>query len=131
MSETYKVVINVQFGGFHLSDQAKAWLFARIDPRQWLIKKGFVVKPEETNEELMNRIIWDFSSTENRTDPLLIACVEALGENAGLQGISTLHVHEWDRSFGREYIISEYDGNEHVEHPWTSYYNSVSFEDQP
>ena len=132
MTTTYKVVINIQFGGFHLSDQAKAWFFSSgIDPKDWLTKRGFPIKDEETTEQLMDRVIWDMSYSENRTNPILIACVEALGENAGLKGVSTLYVHEWDRSFGREYIISEYDGCESVEHPWTAYYNSVSFEDQP
>ena len=132
MTATYKVVINIQFGGFHLSDQAKAWFFASgLDPKAYLIQRGFTVKPDETTEQLMDRVIWDFSYSESRTNPLLIACVEALGENAGMKGISTLHIHEWDRALGREYIISEYDGSESVGHPWTSFYNTVPFEDQP
>lgn len=88
----HKIVINTCYGGFGLSDEAIEWLESRgVDDTYEL----------------------------SRHDPLLVECVETLGEKANDQ-FSRLAVIEIE---GNLYQIEEYDGWESVKTPenqeWT------------
>ena len=83
-----KVVYNAKYGGYGLSTDAIQWL-----------KNHFIA--EEDVYEL------------DRHDPLLVQCVEVLGEKAN-DDFSYLKVKELK---GSKYIIREYDGWESVIEP--------------
>jgi hypothetical protein len=82
-----KVVINNRYGGFGLSEEALAWL----REHEW----KHCARPEDAP----------------RHDPLLVKCVEALGEKASDRYASLSIVDA-----GCAYRISEYDGLERIEH---------------
>lgn len=84
-----KIVINKCFGGFGLSPEAILWLHERNCP--------FV---EFTD------------SNESRTCPLLVECVEELGEKS-FGACASLKVVEIPD--GVEWTIDEYDGKESIE----------------
>ena len=88
-----KVVHSRRFGGFGLSKKAVEWLIAR----------GVVAKDKYDIERWHDR---------PRHDPMLVACVEALGEEASGQS-AELVIAEVDG----KYRIDEYDGYESVETP--------------
>ena len=94
--ETFKIVINVCFGGFGLSDEAIA---------MWRERKGITADERTTNSDEIER-----------DDADLIAVVEALGsKKAGDCRYSALKVVEvpmWLREKG--WHIEEYDGSEHI-----------------
>lgn len=85
-----KVVINTRYGGFSLSAKALDALAAR---------KG---RPLEELD------IWDL----DRTDPDLVAVVEALGYDAS-GDVASLEIVEVPA--GTLYRIHDYDGNETIE----------------
>lgn len=93
----YKIVINKKYGGLGWSDEA----------RQWLDEHGLWKKyPAHSKEERYLSLMYDIP----RHEPLLVACVEALQEQASRSG-SYLTVKE----VTGPYRILEYDGKETVE----------------
>jgi hypothetical protein len=136
-----KVVINTCFGGFNLSDEAYEWLIANgvkvgkyhEEPRNPKTGLYDIKPPENEGEIIFDRTLtpegtdkitdlmrnppigqryWEsFIDRGNRDWPLLIQCVEALGDKAG--GCSAqLKVIEIPDDV--EYEIDEYDGNENI-----------------
>ena len=90
---TNKVVYNACFGGFGLSEAAKA-RYAEL-----------------TGADVSNYFRWEFT----RHDPALVKVVEELGDAAsGFYG--NLRIAEIE---GSVYRIDEYDGSESVETPDT------------
>lgn len=94
MSQTYKVVINSSYGGFGLSQEAKARL-------------------KELGQEYDE---WRIT----RHDPILIQVIEELGSDRASGNHAQLKIVE---IVGRTYRIEEYDGMESVVTPnieeWT------------
>lgn len=83
---SHKIVINTCYGGFGLSSEAIEWLESR--------------GANDTYEL-------------SRHDPLLVECVETLGEKAN-SPYSRLAVIEIE---GNLYRVEEYDGKEWIEQP--------------
>lgn len=136
-----KVVINVCFGGFGLSDAAYEWMASKGVPVRKYVKQErgedglFLDQPANDGEVIFDRDLtplgedslndiyhqykphgiqnryWDCWTRENRTHPLVIACVEELGEaaNGRCAELKVIEIPD-----GVEWEISEYDGNEHV-----------------
>ena len=84
----HKVVINVSYGGFDLSEEAYKLLAAR---------KGV--------EQIRDIELID------RHDPDLVAVVEELGCQRASGDFATLYIEEIE---GNQYNINEYDGSETV-----------------
>lgn len=89
-----KVVINSCFGGFHLSEKALDFM-------------GITDEEERYDFEFC----WE---CDRRSDPRLIAVVEALGEEAANDGTYT-HLKIVEIPDDIDWYISEYDGWESVE----------------
>lgn len=84
-----KLVINSNFGGFSLSQEAK----------EWLLRKGMSIDQ-----------ICDLEEHGNRANKLLVECVETLGSSAN--GFwASLTVVEYEE---QPYYIQEYDDAESV-----------------
>lgn len=93
--DTFKIVINICFGGFGLSDSAIAMYRER---------KGITADERAT-----------YVDEIDRDDVDLIAVVEALGDKAGDDRYAQLKVVEvpmWLKEKG--WSIEEYDGSEHI-----------------
>lgn len=90
-----KVVYNACYGGFSLSAEARDWLIAR----KWAFADSL---PEPYNGSV-------YAHDLPRHDPVLVECVEALGDRAGGQ-CANLAIATVDRA----YEITEYDGYETV-----------------
>lgn len=115
-----KVVINVCYGGFSLSDKGI---------QRYLELKGIETFPEKTKHSFSMlyylspktgdekadayRNIWDKTDIE-RFDPTLVQVVEELGESAN-GPVAKLQVV--DIPTGTLYRINEYDGFESIEYP--------------
>lgn len=85
-----KVVINKCYGGFSISDEAVEWLKAKgVDDAR----------------------TYGYCGDSYRDDPLLVACVEALGSKANGH-CAELKVVEIPSDV--EWQIEEYDGMEHI-----------------
>lgn len=84
-----KLVINSDFGGFSLSEEAV----------KWLLEKGMTMEQ-----------IYDLEDHENRANKLFVECVETLGSSAN-GFCATLKVVEIEE---QPYYIQEYDGAESV-----------------
>ena len=87
-----KIAINRDYGGFSLSEEAKKWL-------------GDCDKIE-------------YDSTENRTNPRLIACIEELGAKANGRCADIKIVEIPDRCLV-DWEIDYYDGYETVKAAYT------------
>lgn len=84
-----KIALSYTWKGFHLSDEAKAWLLERnfgVEYRANVKRPNCAKSDEEWNEFT----IWDLfdevkygNLNKLREDPLLIKCIETLGEKAG------------------------------------------------
>jgi len=134
-----KVVINVCFGGFGLSDEAYEELIKLgIPVRKYEPEKrgedGRYIRPENNkgqiifdreltpeNEDecpdlyrkghgILGRY-WESWLDDDRTNPLLVQTVEKLGEKANGRCAELKIVEIPD---GTEYTIEEYDGWEHI-----------------
>ena len=112
-----KVVINNVYGGYALSDAAILWM-ADNGGLPLMIDEGF--DPDNPKSGM-----YLFHAAAFRSLPLLVECVEALGEaasgNHGWEANRTdasLSVYTWDAVFGVEYKIEERYGMETVTHPW-------------
>ena len=93
-----RVVINTCYGGFSLSDEACEWL-------------------EDHGLEIESAYY-----PGSRNHPLLIQCVEELGNEASGM-FSNLMIEEFE---GDLYHINEYDGKEWVETPNTTNWNNIN-----
>ena len=105
-----KVVINVCFGGFSLSDKAIL---------RYIELSGKEIK--ETNNSYIGLTVFTTDGDEyncykpfsdNRTDPLLVQVVEELGDEADGR-CAELRVVEIPDNV--EWEIDDYDGNESIE----------------
>ena len=112
-----KCVINNVYGGYALSDAAILWMAAH-GGLPLMIDEGYEPDDIESGRYL-------FHADALRSLPLLVECVEALGEAAsGNHGWevnrtdASLSVYVWDAEFGVEYRIEESHGMETVTHPW-------------
>ena len=94
--ETFKIVINICFGGFGLSDEAIAMYRER---------KGIAADERDT-----------YADELARDDADLIAVVEALGSKKAGDGrysqLKVVEVPMWLREKG--WTIEEFDGSEHI-----------------
>lgn len=94
----FKVVINADYGGFKISEEAVEWLRNEgADPAQVVFIDEFV---------------GGWTGLE-RHDPLLVRCVETLGERANGR-YAALEVRLIKQPL---YRIREYDGAESIEEP--------------
>lgn len=94
-----KIALNKSYGGFGLS-----WSAA-----QWLADKG-LVEAVRYLKEYTEETHYNFDPEIPRHHPLLIECIETLGEEAG----SDLEINTIE---GNRYRIEEYDGLEWVVTP--------------
>ena len=128
-----KVAINKCFGGFGLSPKATLWLWERGEksigtpikeyysmshPEQDLKKwRGYLASNMKPNGSAFLTVFSPDESTVlnardiERTSPLLIECVETLGEDANGWAAELSIVEIPD---GTEWEIDEYDGTEHI-----------------
>ena len=106
-----KVVYNACFGGFGLSRKAI----------ERLAELGNEDAIEQVNEGLDDDKETFFIHDTPRHDPLLVQVVEELGNDADGR-YSALCVHELS---GRQYTITDYDGHETVEEPYTKRWTSI------
>lgn len=83
-----KIAYNNCFGGFELSEAAIQWLIDHGKTREWCNSCGF--------------------NYNYRHDPLLIQCIEELGQKANGQ-CSKLAIEEIEEDY---YQIIDYDGSE-------------------
>lgn len=95
-----KLVINIDFGGFHLSKEAIK-LYAK--------KKG--IDPSTVSG-------WDVP----RADPALVSTIEELGSNKSSTGMSSLRVIEIPDDV--DWQIQDYDGKEWVVEKHRAWYYS-------
>ena len=104
-----KIVINTCYGGFGLSEEAGEWLLANgiEEPFKSQIQKSL---NRDKKDSLSGGIWCDLQGYSNRTHPLLVKCVEVLGEKANGK-YSELEVEEVSGNYFR---IDEYDGDESV-----------------
>ncbi len=110
-----KVVINVCFGGFHLSDAACARL---IELGARYVRAATF---EETTESVFGHKYLVEAYSIPRHDPLLIQVVEELGKEAS-GDFSALEVVTID---GNQYSIRENDGAESVYTPKESHWITI------
>lgn len=135
-----KVAINACFGGFSLSKAAVLWMAAKgneaaqkevADHEAMVAKHGCPTFPKSGDSEFWEKSgakAWAEGDTKrlmayswhprsidhgemDRHDPLLIECIEALGEQAN-GSCARLEIIEIPD--GTDYEIAEYDGNEHI-----------------
>ena len=117
MRKLCKVVINNAYGGYALSDAAILWMADN---------GGLPLMSDEGYEPgNLKSGMYLFHAAAFRSLPLLVECVEALGEAAsGNHGWeenrtdASLSVYVWDAEYGVEYKIEERYGMETVTHPW-------------
>lgn len=108
-----KVVINVCYGGFGLSEKTVNWLAenAREELRNYIAK---LHKDGLSDEDIAYNIEYEFEEEGiQRHDKDLVRCVEELGDSAS-GSCSELVVTEIN---GNMYRIDEYDGLEMVIEP--------------
>lgn len=99
----HKIVYNNTYGGFSLSKEAMLWM----------MDHGHIFE-DYTREEIEERGKFPrFYPEIERHNPILVQCVEELGEKAG----SNLSIQEIDCDM---YRIDDYDGLESVYTPDTT-----------
>jgi hypothetical protein len=110
-----KVVINTDFGGFGLSQQAFELLLQRkgieyeiVEETKFGSYKGFYHKGHAGDDQYY---LSDYDFYDNRADEDLVAVVEELRESANGHA-ANLKVVEIPDDI--EWYIHEYDGREHV-----------------
>lgn len=106
--ETRKIVINVFYGGFSLSDAAVRRLRELGCEAAWREVLVGEVLPDGSIEE----VNWGYLRKIQRDDPLLVRVVEELGELASGR-VACLRVVEIPADV--EWVISEHDGMETVD----------------
>lgn len=131
-----KVVINDCYGGFSLSPKALLWLYAKgmtciaCDVEKYY-GKNYTDRANEdlqkwkeylSGNEKQSYFVTTFSPDEkfvldqyginNRSDPLLIECIETLGSKDVSGSCAKLKIVEIPDDI--EYTIEEYDGIEHI-----------------
>lgn len=102
-----KVVINRDFGGFGLSDLAMQLYLTRKEIPYHMTKKPTYTFFHAPGDEETVYYEYDF----DRNDPVLVAIVEELGEEANSR-YSSLKIVEIPEDV--EWEIGEYDGREWV-----------------
>ena len=135
-----KVVINVCYGGFSLSPEALLWMYERgakdlatpvkeywqserdedslLGYKKNIAKwRDYLKAPDESRTSFLTVFTPDEQFVLNggrevkRDDPLLIECIETLGDKANGDCAKLKIVEIPD---GTDYIVDEYDGNEHI-----------------
>jgi hypothetical protein len=103
-----KIAINTTYGGFNISRQAAEWLRNRGHPEA--IKA--IAQREEwaKTDDWFRQFYW--IGPENRTDPLLIECIETLGEAAA--GGNSAHIKIVEIPDDVEWELQDYDGTEWI-----------------
>ena len=130
----YKVAFNNQHGGFGLSEKAVEFLTENIEFERIEYFKSMFSQDKANNDTFKDPEPWTYKDTikyyfedkKNRHDPLLIKCIEKLGNDAH----EDFDNSSWNLARGRErqsfgiavlsgnkYIIREYDGKEVVVEP--------------
>ena len=113
-----KVVINTDFGGFGLSDQAfelflkkKGIEFERVQAKHFTNESEYYRKGHVGEED---HYLWHYDLCEDRSDKHLVEVVEELGDVAN-GSYASLKVVEIDDDLSADgWYIAEYDGREHV-----------------
>lgn len=105
-TEMAKVVINAQYGGFSLSDEA-AREYLRRTGRTWSESRSYSMTLFDVDGEPK----W-YDRDIPRTDPVLIALVEEMGAEAS-GPYANLVVEKIPK--GTLYMIDEYDGYESIQ----------------
>ena len=105
-----KLVLNKCHGGFSLSPAGLSHLAHLKGIKLYITEDGFGAYTSPTFEEET----YFTDRPEDRTDPDLVATVEALGELAN-GDCALLEVR--DLHSGQQYRIREYDGKEWLEFP--------------
>jgi hypothetical protein len=105
-----KVVINSCFGGFGLSEEARSLYRKRTSVWCYFMEDTDTMTDEEGESTKEDEWV-DYSEKEFRSDPVLVAIVEELGERANGRHaeLSVVEIPDdvkWD--------IFEHDGLEHV-----------------
>jgi hypothetical protein len=108
--KTRKILINADYGGFGLSDEAK---------ELYLTKKGISFTKEERRSFLFDEKYYFYIDGEyfsehdlKRDDPIMIEIFEQLGSERFSSTFCTVKVVEIP--FEVEWILCEYDGNEWI-----------------
>ena len=116
-----KIVINCEFGGFGISEEAIEWLMKK---KGWTLTtytpKGDLLNPDAdfvANQEHTNILgkysfaHWWRNETELRCHPDLIECIKSLGAKANgrFADLKVITIPD-----GIEWEIKEYDGLEHI-----------------
>jgi len=133
-----KVVINACYGGFNLSPKALLWLYARgmtgiaydvkkyygsqysderftNDLQKW---KNYLSCSQSNDYYFMTvfspdeKFVLNTFACFDRSDPLLIECIETLGSKEVSGSCAKLKIVEIPDDV--EYSIEEYDGFEHI-----------------
>jgi len=103
-----KVVINSDYGGFGLSDEAMELYLTRkglpFEKKPWKFNEYIFVKPGSEDD-------WYFHWDMDRTDPILIQVVEEMGGEANGK-YSSLKIVEIPDDV--EWVLQEYDGIESI-----------------
>lgn len=109
-----KVVINDSYGGFDISKTAYDWL------KEHGMSEKLIDCVEDTLGFQEDLVYCNYYGP--RHHPLLIQCVEELGNKASGY-FADLIVVEFD---GDLYRITDYDGKESIEIPTTQFWNNVN-----
>jgi len=115
-----KIIINTCFGGFGLSDAACAWLIENKGYRvtgytksgKYEDEKAEIVGPPDGNSRIFGKFTLTANTSEQRTNPDIIECVEKLGSEMASGKFASLKIIEIPDNI--EWEIDEYDGTEQV-----------------
>lgn len=110
-----KVAINNCFGGFGLSEKAFEMLLNRKGVEHQKVRTGFSLSPvtfyKAGVEPSADTFLYEYDYTIDRSDPDLIAVIEALGKEVNTNYSDVVIVEIPDDV---KWTVSEYDGLEHV-----------------
>jgi len=121
-----KVVINKCWGGFTLTKKAIDWLEERGVFNTPQLQKELLCYKQWVKETMCDTNPGDFGIL--RDNPLLVECVETLGQDAYKRGISNLVVEERDGTLDKDFFIGDYDGYEEI---FESEKEAVEYNNQP
>ena len=108
-----KILINVCYGGFNLSNKAAEWLAARGDEHAIAYLKGCEEHPDR-------QYLVDSYKPVSRVHPPAIECVKTLGSAEASGFCAQVKIVEIPD--GVKWDIEEYDGLEHVAEQHRTWY---------